>query len=153
VKTLAHARDKDEILRRLATVRADSPRRWGKMTAPQMICHLTDAFLGVIGEATVRPHQTLVSRTLVKWFALYVPLRWPAGIPTSPEFDQSAGAGTRPAEFAADVERLRGLVLRVSSGVDPVPWTQHPLFGKLTARQWLRWSWLHMDHHLRQFGA
>ena len=153
MKTLAHARDKEEILRRLGAVRVDSPRRWGRMTAPQMICHLTDAFLGVIGERPVRTYQTLLSRTLIKWVALHVPLRWPAGIPTSPEFDQAAGAGTRPAEFAADVERLRGLVLRVSSGADPVPWTQHPLFGKLTARQWLRWSYLHVDHHLRQFGA
>ena len=153
MKTLAHARDKEEILRRLATVRADSPRRWGRMTAPQMICHLTDAFLGVIGERPVRRYQTLFSRTVVKWFALHVPLRWRAGIPTSPEFDQAAGAGTPPAEFAADVERLRGLVLRVSSGADPVPWTEHPLFGTLTARQWLRWSYLHVDHHLRQFGA
>jgi hypothetical protein len=153
MKTLARARDKEEILRRLATVRADSPRRWGRMTAPQMICHLTDAFLGVIGELPIRREATLMGRTLVKWFALYAPVNWPSGIPTSPEFDQAAGAGTRPSEFAADVERLRGLVVRVSSGADPAPWTAHPIFGPLTARQWLRWSYLHVDHHLRQFGA
>ena len=152
MKTLAHARDKADILRRLGTVRADSPRRWGRMSAPQMICHLCDAFLGVLGELPVAPAHTLVNRTLVKWFALYSPFPWPPGIRTRPEFDQLTG-GTRPGDFDADVDRLRRLVERITSGAVPVPWGEHPLFGPLTARQWLRWSYLHMDHHLRQFGA
>jgi hypothetical protein len=28
-----------------------------------------------------------------------------------------------------------------------------PLFGELTPYQWLRWGYLHADHHLRQFGV
>jgi len=153
VKTLAHAGEKAEILRRLETVRPESARRWGRMTAPQMVCHLADAFLGVIGERPVTQDQSLFRRTVMKWFALYTPLPWPRDIPTSPEFDQAAGRGTTPADFAADVARLRSIVERVTSGSVPVPWTAHPYFGRLTAREWLRWSYLHMDHHLRQFGA
>jgi hypothetical protein len=153
MKTLAHARDKEEVLRRLGALRADSPRRWGTMTAPQMVCHLSDAFLGVIGEKQVTQAQSLFRRTVMKWIALYAPVPWPRDIPTSPEFDQAAGRGTAPADFAADVARLRSIVERVTSGAAPVPWTAHPYFGPLTARGWLRWSYLHMDHHLRQFGA
>jgi hypothetical protein len=26
------------------------------------------------------------------------------------------------------------------------------MFGAMTRGDWLRWGWLHMDHHLRQFG-
>ena len=29
----------------------------------------------------------------------------------------------------------------------------HPIFGPLSHAAWLRWAWLHTDHHLRQFGA
>jgi hypothetical protein len=29
----------------------------------------------------------------------------------------------------------------------------HPIFGAMSAGDWLRWGYLHMDHHLRQFGA
>lgn len=152
MKTLARARDKEEILRRLAAVRPDSRPRWGRMTAPQMICHLTDAFLGVIGERPMSPARSLLGRTLVKWIALHAPARWPRGIRTRPEIDQLAG-GTRPQEFAADVARLRAVVDRVTSGEVPVPWGEHPYFGRMSARDWLRWSYLHMDHHLRQFGA
>ena len=33
------------------------------------------------------------------------------------------------------------------------PWPRHPIFGRMSQRAWLRWAYLHMDHHLRQFGA
>jgi Protein of unknown function (DUF1569) len=28
----------------------------------------------------------------------------------------------------------------------------HPLFGRMSASSWMRWAYLHADHHLRQFG-
>jgi Protein of unknown function (DUF1569) len=28
----------------------------------------------------------------------------------------------------------------------------HPIFGPMTAKDWMRWGYLHADHHLRQFG-
>ena len=28
----------------------------------------------------------------------------------------------------------------------------HPIFGRMSERTWLRWAYLHTDHHLRQFG-
>lgn len=56
MKTLAHGREKDEIRRRLSALRPDSPRRRGRMTAHQMICHLSDSFLAVTGQR----HITLV---------------------------------------------------------------------------------------------
>jgi hypothetical protein len=28
----------------------------------------------------------------------------------------------------------------------------HPMFGAMTTLEWMRWGYLHTDHHLRQFG-
>ncbi len=28
----------------------------------------------------------------------------------------------------------------------------HPFFGAMSRQEWLRWGYLHADHHLRQFG-
>jgi hypothetical protein len=28
----------------------------------------------------------------------------------------------------------------------------HYMFGPLSESEWARWAYLHMDHHLRQFG-
>jgi len=32
-------------------------------------------------------------------------------------------------------------------------YTPHPMFGTLTRQEWLTWTFRHVDHHLRQFGA
>jgi len=152
MKTLARPRDRAEILSRLRTVRPDSVRRWGRMSAHQMVCHLADAFRMAIGELPVKPTTGLLQRTVVKWLALYVPLPWPAGILTSPETDQEHN-GTRPAEFAADVARVEALLELVTAPTRRLDRTPHPIFGTMSEAAWLRWAYLHADHHLRQFGA
>lgn len=152
MKTLAQERWKDEILDRLTMVRPDSPRQWGRMTAPQMICHLNDSFRIVTGEKSVRDAGGLLERTVVKWIALYAPLRWRPGIRTVPEVDQQY-EGTKPVDFARDIATLRALVERVASRGPQDDWPAHPYFGRMTRSAWLRWGYLHTDHHLRQFGA
>ena len=98
MKSLARPRDRDELIRRLRRLRADSTRRWGRMSAHQMVCHLNDSLLLATGERAVSHAISLPSRTIIKWIALYLPLRWPPGILTRPEVDQEAG-GTRPGDF------------------------------------------------------
>ncbi len=152
MKTLARPRDKDELLRRLRTVRPESRRRWGRMTAPQLVCHLSDAFRVVDGRKPVSHATGLLQATLVKWIALLLPVPWPAGVPTRPEIDQARGAGTPPGDFAADVRGLEAILERFVAAETVDHW-RHPLFGRMSAADWLRWGYLHVDHHLRQFGA
>jgi hypothetical protein len=153
MKTLARDGDSAEILRRLRTVRPDSPRQWGKMSAHQMICHLTDSARMALGEKMVSHIAGPLQRTVVKWIALYAPLRWPPGLLTRPEIDQVLG-GTCPGDFAADLAELEAFVGRMAAGKGRVAWAErHPIFGRMSEAAWLRWGYLHMDHHLRQFGA
>lgn len=90
-------------------------------------------------------------RTVVKWVALYVPLPWPPGIPTRPELDQRIG-GTKPGDFQRDLAALQAIVERLSPEGDFFRGRAHPLFGPLPDAGWMRWAYLHMNHHLRQFG-
>ena len=152
MKTLAQPRDKAEILRRLQQVRPESARHWGRMSAPQMICHLTDSFRMGLGLKRVSDASGPMQRTLLKWLALYAPLKWPPGVPTRPEVDQEH-EGTRPAQFTDDVAELVRLVEIVSTGTGRGAWIPHPIFGAMSEAAWLRWAYLHMDHHLRQFGV
>jgi hypothetical protein len=153
LKTLARADDKAEIVRRLQAVQPGSARRWGRMSAHQMVCHLCDSFRMALGDRAVSEMAAPLRRTLVKWFALYAPLRWPPGIKTRPEIDQCLGAGTAPAQFADDLALLQALVEKVSSPGTSLEGRRHPVFGPMTHRAWMRWGYLHTDHHLRQFGA
>ena len=150
MKTLASLPDKAEVVQRLRRIRPDSPRRWGRMSAHQMVCHLTDSFRFAIGQRPVSDASSILTRTIVKWIALYGPGPWPRGVRTRPEVDQQHG-GTPPVEFAADVAQLERLV-DVVTGTNREFVSRHPIFGRMSEADWLRWSYLHMDHHLRQFG-
>ncbi len=59
MKSLADPAVQEELLSRLRRVRPDTPRRWGRMSAPQMVCHLSDSFKGVMGLRGIIPadHQ------------------------------------------------------------------------------------------------
>lgn len=148
--TFAHDADVEEILRRLRALSPASPRRWGKMSAHQMVCHLSDACRLAIGDRPARSVSKAHHRTVIKWMALYWPRPWPAGIETVPEVDQMKD-GTCPTDFARDLAEAEAL-LRAIAARRNADWPVHPIFGALSEAQWLRWTYLHADHHLRQFG-
>jgi hypothetical protein len=153
VKTLGNETDRQGLLQRLQQVSPDSRRRWGKMTPHQMICHLNDSFKSVIGEREVGSRNSnLLTRTVVRWIALYAPLKWPHGVPTMAENDQQRG-GTPPEDFKCDVDALASMIERVTCPQKDFQWRRHPLFAEMSERDWMRWGYLHVDHHLRQFGV
>jgi len=152
VKTLDNELDKTNLLQRLGQLRPESQRQWGKMSPHQMVCHLTDSFKAVNGERNPnRAEPGLLGRTLVRWIALYAPFNWPHGVPTRSEVDQEQG-GTPPVEFARDVDDLKSVVKRFMDPTRDFRSARHPMFGEMSPREWRRWGYLHMDHHLRQFG-
>ena len=151
MRTLARAADLADIIRRLQTVRPEAAAKWGRMSAHQMVCHLADSMRMALNQRATSSATGPLQRTLVKWIALYLPVPWPAGIPTRPEVDQEAG-GTRPLTFGSDMEKLQSLLRSMTDDQMPTCPT-HPIFGPMSRPAWLRWAYLHADHHLRQFGA
>lgn len=143
---------RQRVLQRIAAVSPLSMRRWGSMTPHQMVCHLGDSFRVALGEKHASSAGNVLQRSLVKWLALYLPVTWPHGVPTRPEVDQRIG-GTLPSDFLRDRSELIELIERFSDPKRRSNWNSHPIFGKMRDREWLRWGYLHADHHLRQFGA
>jgi hypothetical protein len=152
MKSLAHQDCKAELIARLAKLTPQTERRWGRMTAHQMVCHLGDACRMALRQKPVSDDTNLLKRTVIKWLALYAPLQWRAGIVTRPEIDQQI-AGTCPADFGSDVAEVRTFLDTIAKNGLRGTWPIHPVFGKMSASQWLRWAYLHTDHHLRQFGV
>lgn len=152
MKTLARQQHKAELLQRLRSVQPESRNRWGRMSAHEMICHLADSLRMAAGRKSVKVTGGPVQRTILKWLVLYLPLRWPEGIQTCPEIAQEHG-GTRPVDFAADVAQVEALLELVTADAESLGHQVHPFFGDMSRAAWLRWGYLHMDHHLRQFGA
>jgi hypothetical protein len=119
------------------------------MNAHQMVCHLSDSVLVARGEKAVAISGLGLPPGILKWLALDVPLRWARNVPTPPQIDQLR-EGTPPVEFEQDRQELiKRMRLLLESNLEGRP---HPYFGPLTQDEWMRWAWLHTDHHLRQFG-
>jgi hypothetical protein len=121
------------------------------MSAHQMVCHLGDSFRAALGRLPVSSAVTPFSRSLLKWAAFHLP--WPPGIGTRPELDQVRGGGTKPGDFTRDLTELEALLEEVTSHGADFSNAGHPLFGPMSRAEWLRWGYLHMDHHFRQFGV
>jgi hypothetical protein len=148
MKSLASVEVLAEIRGRLRTVRVDDRARWGKMTAKQMVRHLRCSYEMALGDRAVGPVEGLPP-VVMKWLALRSGLRWAKNIQTMPELKRAI-AERSETEFdvlvRATIERME----RLARGAPCVP--THPMFGPMSDADWLRWGYLHADHHLRQFG-
>jgi len=120
------------------------------MSVHQMVCHLHDSYKCPLGEKYASPATNLLQRTLVKRLALSVPLPWPRGVATRPEMEQGKG-GSPPVDFHEDLAALLSTLDRFCDHL-PTPCSPHPIFGNMAVKDWMRWGYLHADHHLRQFG-
>ena len=150
LRTLATGSDAEAIITRLGALSADDQRRWGTMSPREALCHLSDAFRTGLGEVHPSPIRVMGLRgSIPKWIGLRLPVPWPHGVRGPAEVDPRR-EGTKPAEFQADRERALGMTRRFIAEVgNEYP---HPMFGAMSRGDWLRWGWLHLDHHLRQFG-
>ena len=152
MKTLADQSCVAEIFARLQSVQPDSSRQWGKMNAHQMLCHLSDAFRMVMGERDAARRDNWFSRNVMKWLALQAPMQWPHGVKTGAEADQERD-GTKPVEFNRDTAVCAEYLRRFMAQQKDFQFAPHPMFGEMTEAEWMRWGYLHCDHHLRQFGV
>jgi hypothetical protein len=150
-KTLANTADCEEIARRIAALTPESRRMWGTMSVGGMLCHLDDSYQLGLGERAGEMVQISVPRGMVKYLALRLPLEWKRNMGTMQAVRQGAG-GTAPGTFVEDRARLLTTVARFYT-CPTLAEARHPFFDRMSADDWLRWGWLHADHHLRQFSA
>lgn len=141
--------DRQALAERIRRLTPDAERRWGTMTPGRMICHVADQIRVALGEI---PSSSSASGPLtwpgLKQFAIYV-LPWPKGkIQTAPSM-----LTTKPDDFEADREAVLRLMERFAERGPEAPLTPHPLFGKLSGKNWGALAARHIDYHLRQFGA
>jgi hypothetical protein len=116
-----------------------------------MLCHLLDSFRAVIGERTVSSQKHIIPKPILRWLVLQAPFTWAKNLPTRPEVAQDA-KGTPPGNFETDRAALLAAIKRFRFAPDARR-SPHPVMGELSHEEWMRWGYLHVDHHLRQFGA
>jgi Protein of unknown function (DUF1569) len=149
MKSLASAKVLADTRERLLRVTADDVALWGRMTATQMVGHLSCTCEAALGGRTMAPLKMPVPPLLMKFLALRTGMRWAKNIQTTPELRQAIAETTEDdfdGALQAAVVQLNALASAARCA------DTHPIFGAMTAADWMRWGYLHTDHHLRQFG-
>jgi hypothetical protein len=151
MKNLFEAGRAEEVKSRMAQLRPDSERLWGKMGPAQALAHCSKGMEMAVGDKTP-PRMMLLARLMgriVKPMALGNDRPMRKNSPTEKSLvvqDQR--------DLGAERARLSGLIDRFVAG-GPQGCTTHPhsFFGQLTPEEWAELTYKHMDHHLRQFGV
>jgi hypothetical protein len=150
MKNLFDANDLRALRARIAQLRPDSDRQWGKMTVAQALAHCSLGVQTATGD--LRPPRKLIGRILGPMIKPKVvgddqPMR--RNSPTVKGL-----VVLHEPDFAAEQLRLIAS-LEQFSAAGPKGCTSHPhaFFGRLTPDEWAILMYKHIDHHLRQFGV
>jgi hypothetical protein len=149
MSSLLNRDDRDATLRRLETLRPGATRHWGTMDAAQMLAHLSIAMECATGERAST--QSLLGKIVTPFIRglVFGEKPFARNGPTDPTY-----LVADPRDFETEKARLVRLVERFGQrGPLGAAGQIHPFFGTLSAEQWGRLTWKHVDHHLRQFGA
>jgi hypothetical protein len=139
-----------EVKERIARVRPNSVRQWGKMTPAQMLAHCATGMQMATGE--IRPKRVFIGRILggvVKRSMLGREAPMQRNSPTAPELRV-----VDERDLAVESRRLGEMIDRfAAAGPAGCTTHPHPFFGRMTPAEWAKLTYMHLDHHLRQFSA
>lgn len=152
VKTILNKNDNNLVILRVRSLSEKADALWGKMNVNEMICHCTDQIRMAEGKNNIKFVGNFFLVKFVKNLILYgVPA--PKGkIMTYKELDQKIN-GTRPTIFENDRSTLVDSIKGFDNDYPNNKKVLHPSFGKLSKKEWGRLVYIHLDHHLRQFGV
>ena len=149
MKNLFEPATTEEVKQRMARLKPDSERQWGKMRPAQALAHCSVGMEVSVGLKF--PSRNLIGRLIgrrvLKTFLAGKP--FPRNSPTDKSY-----VVKDERDFSVERQRLLELIDRFA-GEGPAGCTNHPhsFFGHLTPQEWAALNYLHLDHHLRQFGV
>ena len=147
MRNLFEAATAEEVKERIAQLRSDSERLWGKMTVAQALAHCSAAMEWAVGLKF--PPRRLIGRLFGRLAKSMIVNEKP--MPRNSMTDKNLLVRDER-DLEVKRQRLRGLIDRFATA-GPAGCTKHPhsLFGALTPMEWAALMYQHLDHHLRQF--
>lgn len=133
---------------RLKQLTIEHQPKWGKMDAAQMLEHLNRALENSMGEFEVKDSGNFFFKHIAKWGVLYAPVSFPKNSPTAREYRISD-----PVDFEKSASQFKENITKIADRPFDSHWSHHPLFGKMSGKQWKRLVWLHVDYHFKQFAV
>ena len=147
--TLADAEAAVEIVARFNKLTPENQNHWGTMQVTEMLLHCTLANQFVLDDNS--PYRKPTVKESLKKFACFHIItklphnrKGPARLQTKNKIDKQ--------QFDLQKQAAIDSVNRFAANKKPIN-SIHAAMGCLTFEQWGIITWMHMDHHLRQFGV
>lgn len=121
---------------------------WGSMRPPQMFAHMVTAIAYSLGKEEETPNEGGFMGRYIVWPLLSSGImKLPKNVKAPKMYDAAAPQATLD-ELMAEAEEF--LEKYESNTLPHVP---HPYFGDIGPDNWAKLHAVHLDHHMRQFGA
>lgn len=142
----------ETILRRINDLKLDSKRQFGTLSVNEMLCHVADQLRLAVGFIPIALQGNRFSRYFKKVIVLRFNSIPREKIETMKEVNPQK-EGTKPVNFVDDRVTLVKLLDYIVNHQGDYTFQAHPMFGELSQKQWGKLIYIHLDHHLKQFGV
>lgn len=139
----------EAMITRINKLNPDSKALWGKMKVDQMLSHCIALIDLAIGNSEIKVNF------MIRIFGRLLKKK----IVNSNEFKKNsltAPSFIRKKDY--DFEKTKSDLINKFSSFSKLKHqaiknTKHPIFGKMGYEEWDKLQWMHLDHHLKQFGV
>lgn len=139
----------NEVIQRLAELKSETPRQWGKMDAKSMVKHCNLVLSASLGTAPrKRALMSYLFRKMAKKQYVYKSIYKKNGY-TAPTFIVTSAneLNYERTRLVQSIDQFR------KAGETAYENRLHAFFGRLTAQEWGMLQYNHLNHHLTQFGV
>jgi hypothetical protein len=142
---------KSEIYKRLDELTPETKGQWGSMNVTQMLTHMNDAFRISLGMKETKDKSNFFWNKILFPVSIYWMGFFPKNADAPVEINQQK-EGSKPRDFYTELEFLKKM-MDIFNEREEEKLKPHPLFGKLSKKQWRDLFVVHFNHHLKQFGV
>lgn len=146
-----HLLDKDSeeaIINRITKLDIVTEAAWGDMKVNEMLFHCIKVNRLIL-QAKPQNKTSTIKQRIMKTVGLHLIKAFPKGVKTGPKYLPEL---TDNIAFEKMQNELVENVREIARYTDAI-YGQHPFFGPLNTKEWRRFMWKHLDHHLRQFNV
>lgn len=140
----------NDLIYRVLKLTSTASPIWGTMNVTEMLKHC-NANNTLILNGVVSSRKDSLKQNAIKLAFLYLPIKFPKNI-KAPKTLRLITDKETPQDFEKEKELFIELISRFPAHTLPSK-MYHPAFGNLKPKEWGVLNWMHLDHHLRQFGV
>ena len=145
MKSFQYLSTRQEYIDRIERIKANAKPSWGKMSADQMVKHLSELIELAEGKKVLKSNKflNLLLSKILKKRILNNQKPLPKGL----------GSEKLPANKGFIVEKKALISLITHFELNDLSQVPLPLFGKMNAKEWDSFLVKQFEHHLSQFGV